>query len=234
MDPTVKKPGLHLLLLEGRLFFEFGTGLISTALKPKSEVGDGRSVIVIPGFGGSDLSSTVLRNYLNKIGYKAVGWGLGVNKGTSAKVRESLYQTVNSLFEQSGKPVSIIGWSLGGVFARELARKLPDQIHSVITMGTPFSGNPHGNRLFGLSLRVAGKQFTDKDADAFDQRVVSPPVTTVALHSKTDGIVSWRCSLENERENTFNESVFSSHFGYLFNPLVLRKLEVALSKPRIS
>ena len=230
MDTEIRKPGLHLLLLESRVLVELGSGVLTTMLKRRRQVGHGRAVIVIPGFGANDLASGVLRTRLKKLGYNAVGWGLGVNKGTNAKVREALIEKVKTLSASTGKPVSIIGWSLGGVFARELARKLPEYVHSVITLGTPFSGSPSGNRLFGLSQRVSGKKFTDQDAEAFARRAEPPPVITVALHSRTDGVVSWQCSLEKERVNTSNEAVFSSHFGYLFNPLVMHKIEKVLEK----
>lgn len=228
MDKSIKKPSLLMLALENRAFLELGAGLISTPFLTQKEVGSGRPVLVIPGFGAGDISTLLLRRYLNKQGFRAVGWGMGINQGTSGKIKEKLFLKVKQLHRQSGQKVSVLGWSLGGIFARELGRKLTDDIHSVITMGTPFTGNPYGNHLFQLSLMLSGKPFTQKDADAFDRRSEPPSVKTIAIHSRYDGVVSWQCSLEKETDHTQNIEVCSSHFGYPFNPAVLSVVASAL------
>lgn len=230
MDKSIKKPSLLLLALENRAIIELGAGLVSSPFLKQHNSGKGRAVLVIPGFGAGDLTTLLLRRYLNKQGYKAFGWGMGINQGTSAAIKEQLYQRVKQLHLQTGQKVSVIGWSLGGVFARELGRKLEGDVHSVITMGTPFTGNPYGNHLFQLSLILSGKAFTQKDADAFDRRAEPPPVKSIAIHSRCDGIVSWQCSLEKETDHTRNIEVSTSHFGYPFNPNVFRAVAAALEE----
>jgi len=228
MDMNIKKPSLFMLALENRAFLEFGAGLINTPFLKQKTIGGGRSVLVIPGFGAGDISTVLLRRYLNKQGFKAVGWGMGINQGTSSKIKEGLYNKVKQLRQEAGQKVSVIGWSLGGIFAREIGRKLEDDIHSVLTMGTPFTGNPYGNYLFQLSLILSGKQFGQKEADAFDRRSEPPPVKTIAVHSRYDGVVSWQCSLEKESDHTRNIEVISSHFGFPFNPAVFSVIAEAL------
>lgn len=230
MDKSIKKPSLLLLALENRAFLELGAGLISAPFLKQKTIGKGRAVLVIPGFGAGDITTVLLRRYLSKQGYKACGWGLGVNQGTSPKIKEQLQTKIKQLHQQTGQKVSIIGWSLGGVFARELGRHQQEDIHSVITLGTPFTGNPYGNHLFQLSLALSGKTFTQKDAEAFDRRAEPPPVKTIAIHSRMDGVVSWQCSLEKETDHTRNISVATSHFGYPFNPKVFAVLAEALEE----
>ncbi|UZE95996.1 esterase/lipase family protein [Alkalimarinus alittae] len=230
MDTSIKKPSLLMLALENRAFIELGAGLLNTPFLKQKTVGKGRAVLVIPGFGAGDLTTILLRRYLNKEGYKAYGWGMGINQGTSPAIKEQLYNQIKALHQQTGQKVSIIGWSLGGVFARELGRKLEDDIHSVITLGTPFTGNPYGNHLFQLSLILSGKAFTHKDAEAFDRRAEPPPVKTIAIHSRYDGVVSWQCSLEKETDHTRNIEVATSHFGYPFNPKVFSVVAKALEE----
>ena len=228
MDMSIKKPSLFMLALENRAFLELGAGLINTPFLKQKTIGGGRAVLVIPGFGAGDISTLLLRRYLNKQGFKAVGWGMGINQGTSSKVKGGLYHKVKQLRQDTGQKVSVIGWSLGGIFARELGRKLEEDVHSVLTMGTPFTGNPYGNYLFQLSLILSGKQFGKKEADAFDRRAEPPPVKTIAVHSRYDGVVSWQCSLEKESDHTRNIEVFSSHFGFPFNPAVFSVISEAL------
>ena len=155
---------------------------------------------------------------------------MGINQGSSSAIKDALYHKVKQLHQETGQKVSIVGWSLGGVFARELGRKLESDIHSVITMGTPFAGTPYGNHLFQLSQMLSGKAFTQKEAEAFDRRAEPPPVKTVALHSRYDGVVSWQCSLEKETGHTENIEVSSSHFGYPFNSSVLKVVASALEE----
>ena len=228
MDNNIKKPSLLMLALENRAFLEFGAGLLNTPFVKQNAIGEGRAVLVIPGFGAGDISTLLLRRYLNKQGFKAVGWGMGINYGTSSKVRDGLYSKVKQLRHNTGQKVSVIGWSLGGIFARELGRKLDDDVHSVLTMGAPFTGNPYGNYLFQLSLVLSGQQFGQREADAFDRRSEPPPVKTVAIHSRYDGVVAWECSLEKETDHTRNIEVNSSHFGFPFNPAVFSVIAEAL------
>ncbi|MFC1853248.1 esterase/lipase family protein [candidate division CSSED10-310 bacterium] len=220
MDEAIKKPNVLLTLLEVRALAEFGLFCLVWPALTKAPSGDGHTVLIIPGFGVGDTATVPLRYYLRGLGYDAQGWGLGLNLGTNARVRQKLVQRLEALRQSSGRKVSLIGWSLGGVFARELARKFPHHVRLVITLGAPFTGNPQANNLLSLSQLFTGKKFTQQDRDAFEKRQAPPPVPTTAIHSRSDGIIAWQCSLEQESLQTENIEVSSSHFGLVHNPQV--------------
>ena len=229
MNGTLKKPRLLYTFLEMRAPFELGAQLFSYRFYEKNlPQGNGRPVLVIPGFGGGELSTVILRQSLRRLGYRTKSWGMGRNLVSTAKNREHLSSELKRLSSTYNQKVSIVGWSLGGVFARELGRKYPEYVHSVVSMGSPFTGDPTANVLHEIFNRVSGKEFTEEDMAAFNRRRVPPGVRSTAIYSKSDGVVSWQCSLEEESELTENVEVFSSHCGLGFNPLALSALAHAL------
>ncbi|ARU57430.1 hypothetical protein OLMES_3392 [Oleiphilus messinensis] len=229
MDKSITPPHIANLALESRVVFETGSGLLSLLTEKSQSIGSGKPVLVIPGFGASDMSTFILRNYLKRSGFEAHGWGLGINRGTTGKVRDSLIKKVAALHQKTNQKVAVVGWSLGGIFARELARNQTQHIDCVVTLASPFAGSPHGNRLFPIALLVSGKPFTKEDEQSFDRRTTPPPVRTLALHSRTDGIVNWKCSLEPIAAESFNDEVQCSHFGFPSNPQVLRKVAMFIA-----
>lgn len=230
-EHSIKKPRLLYTLCEARVPFEIGAQLLSRRLYEKRlPRGEGRPVLVIPGFGGGDMSTAVLRQTLQRLGYQPIGWGMGRNMGSTNKNREHLRSELKRLFSESGRKVSIVGWSLGGIYARELGRSYPKYVHSVVSMGSPFSGNPKANVLHELFHRLSGKEYTEEDLAAFHRRSLPPGVISIAIHSKSDGVVAWQCSLEQDSALTENIEVFSSHAGLGFNPLALSALARALQK----
>lgn len=225
MGESIPKPSVLLTLLEARAGLELGAHILSRHVYEKRlPKGKGRPVLVIPGFGADDLSTLVLRRSLNRLGYQSFGWGMGRNMGSTAKNREHLHAELDRLYSASGQKVSVIGWSLGGIYARELGRNYPQYVHSVFSMGSPFGGDPKANILHDIFHRLSGAKFSNEDQAAFDRRKVPPGVPCTAIHSKTDGVVAWQCSLEQEAESTKNIEVFSSHCGLGFNPLVISVL----------
>ena len=232
MSIIIKTPRLMFTLLEVRTPFEIGAQLLSHRFYEKHlPKGEGRPVLVIPGFGASDSWTHKVRQSLRRLGYKPVGWNMGRNMGYTKKNREHLVAELTRLHSSSsGQKVSIVGWSLGGIFARELGRNHPQHVHSVITIGSPFSGDPRGNLTHGLFHRISGKEYTQESEAAFHRRSAPPGIRSIAIHSKSDGVVAWQCSQEQESELTENIEVFSSHFGLVFNPLVLSAIAKALKK----
>jgi pimeloyl-ACP methyl ester carboxylesterase len=150
----------------------------------------------------------------------------------SARVREGLGPWLEELQRRYDSTVTLIGWSLGGVFARELARRQPDRVRAVITLGSPFNVSPSANNVDSL-FRRANPDFRP-DLEGFARRIAPPPVPCIAIHSKSDGIVAWQCSQEEAADNTENIEVFSSHFGMGFNPLVLREIAHKLKQLSVS
>jgi pimeloyl-ACP methyl ester carboxylesterase len=140
-DQPALAPSPWLMAMEFRALWEFGAVVPAWPLLCQAPVGDGHSVIVFPGLSASDGSTLPLRGFLHNLGYDMSGWNQGFNFGPRAGVLSTAIQQVKDTFDASGQKVSLIGWSLGGVYARELAKQLPDCVRCVITMGTPFSGS---------------------------------------------------------------------------------------------
>lgn len=215
-------PSKLLLLLEGRAFAELGAYWLAQPWLKKLPHGDGHPVIVLPGFGTHDWHTRPLRRFLKQLGYAAHGWKLGRNLGMNGKVKDGLGPRLQELHDRYQSKVTIIGWSLGGVFARELARRKPELVRAVITLGSPFNVSPSANNVDSM-FRRANPGFKP-DLEGFARRIAPPPVPCIAIYSKSDGVVAWQCSQEVEADNTENLEVFSSHFGLGVNPLVLREI----------
>jgi pimeloyl-ACP methyl ester carboxylesterase len=228
--PDIKAPAAHLLALEARVFAEiplFALHRFDLAGLPR---GDGHPVLVVPGFGAGDLATLPLRRALNKLGYAACGWGLGTNLGMRPTVKNALNQRLQKLNAEHQAKVSLIGWSLGGVFVREMARYQPQLVRRVFTLGSPINGRPDANNMLPL-FRIANRgKPVNLDWEGFRKRSVAPPVPCVSIYTRSDGIVAWQCALEHEAANTERAEVRGSHFGLVVNRQVLR--EIATRLPR--
>jgi pimeloyl-ACP methyl ester carboxylesterase len=228
---AIVPPSKLLLLLEGRAVGEYAAFMLSWPLLRLLPRGDGHPVLVIPGFMASDLSTRPLCRALAQLGYDAHGWGLGRNTGAPAAVRDGMRARLQALQSQAGRKVSVIGWSLGGVYARELARQAPQLVRRVITLGSPINGHPHANNADALYRQINRRPAGAVDWEGFNRRRVPPPVPCTAIYSKSDGVVAWRCSLEDPAPNTENVEVIGSHFGLGVNPQVLRVIAARLARP---
>jgi pimeloyl-ACP methyl ester carboxylesterase len=201
--PAATAPRALLSALElPRTVLEVGSLWASAAYLQLVERGDGHPVVVLPGFTASDQSTRVLRQYLTSIGYDARPWNLGRNLGfREAGAFDALHQQVDRVANETGKRVSLIGWSLGGVHARNVATRSPDPIRQVITLGSP------------LVARTP------------------PNVPCTAIYSRSDGIVAWQIAREEPGPLTDNVEVYGSHFGLGFNPAVYYAIADRLSLP---
>ncbi len=227
----INAPSARLLALEARAVAELPLFVLRTRSLRGLPRGDGHPVIIIPGFGADDLASIPLRHVLTRLGYSAYGWGQGRNLGMRPRTKVALAQMLKRLSAQHDARITLVGWSLGGIFAREMARHQPELVRRVFTLGSPFTGSPDANNmqmLFRLANR--GKPVRN-DREGFERRRRAPPVPCVAIHSKTDGMVAWRCSVEEPSPSTENIEVRGSHFGLLFNYEVLRALAERLPLP---
>lgn len=229
-EVALSPPSKLLLLMETRAWAEFGAFLISQPFLHGLPRGDGHPVLVIPGFGGSDLSTQPMRRLFAKLGYATYGWEQGRNMGMRSQIKEFLALRLRELHQEHGTRVSLIGWSLGGVYVREMARSQPDSVRRVITMGSPINGHPNANNAAALFSLINRKQNMKLDWEGFQRRRVPPPVPCTAIYSKTDGIVNWQCSREEQAPNTENVQVASSHFGLGVNPLVMRIIAERLAR----
>lgn len=227
-DQTViSKPSLFWLATEGhRALFEWSTFLPFKYLRQHTKSGDGHPVLVMPGFMASDTSTSPLRSYLDDIGYDAHGWQLGRNYG-SEKYLDLLIEKVEDLFLESRQKVSLIGWSLGGVYAREVAKQKPNLIRQVITLGSPFGGiTKPNNAMWMYELLTDGRGTEDVDTSLLEGIPSPAPVPTTAIYSKEDGVVPWQTCIEHiESPIHQNIQVRGSHLGLGVNPIVLRIIE---------
>lgn len=189
--------------LLARFYRSFGS------LGPHGPV-DGPKLMVVPGFLATDRTTLGLQRALGKAGYRVTGWGMGLNRGARAETVAQLAQRIAAFGE--GRPVLLVGWSLGGVFAREVAKARSDLVTGVVTMGSPFSGDPRGNNVWRLYERVAGHPV---DAPPIDTVLhEKPPVPTLALWSRRDGIVSVACARGAAGESDRQIELTCSHMGF--------------------
>jgi pimeloyl-ACP methyl ester carboxylesterase len=228
----LRPPSKLLWLTEYRSLWELGFALTAAPLLLTAPRGDGHPVLVLPGFLVSDLSTTMLRNYLNLLGYESHGWELGRNFGGIAKNRAALRGRLREIFERTGKKVSIIGWSLGGVYARDLAVAMPECVRSVVTLGSPFSRSPNASNISDVYEAVSGEGPWTPGVHEFDAIAGDLKVPSTSIYSKVDGIVSWRASQLRTNERTENiEVIGASHVGLGVNAAVLWAVADRLAQP---
>ncbi len=195
--------------------------------------GDGHAVMVLPGFTAGDESTAVLRRFLRRLGYRPLPWSLGRNTG-SFELQERLVNHFRSVAEDHDGRISLIGQSLGGVYARELARQFPDSVRQVITLGSPFSASGPDNTLAvvgRLFQYLSGMSHDDMREHASNVAAEAPPVPSTAIYSKTDGVVHWSSCLEYDGECAENVEVVGSHTGMAMNPLVFHVVADRLAQP---
>ena len=211
-------PSLPLLMREAGSFAAMRAkasfaGPVATSVK-----GDGRSVIVLPGFLASDVATTRLRTSLTHAGFRAHGWGLGRNFGVKADLFERLDRHLDTL--ELRQPVTLIGWSLGGLIAREYAKYAADRVRKVITLGTPFSGDMRANNAWRLYEWVAGHKVDTPPIAATPHE--KPPVETVALWSRRDGVVAPHSACGEPGEADTNTELYCSHMAFISDPAAIR------------
>lgn len=191
--------------------------------------GDGGPVIDIPGWKAPEASMAPLRAYLRSVGHDAHGWGQGVNAGHPERDTAILAEKVATRHEQTGRKVALIGWSLGGVIARETARTVPHAVSRVITYGTPAIGGPTytlGARAFGPSESVRiRRMITDLDR----QNPILVPIT--AIFTRRDRVVSWPACIDRTSPDVEHVEVRSTHAGMGLDPNVWQVVATRLATP---
>lgn len=217
------KPSIIWLLTEGgRAIFEYSTFWPYNFFKKINENGDGHPVLVLPGFMASDASTGPLRKFIDKLGYKSYKWDLGRNYGNEVYL-DHLTESVQELYKLHNQKVSIVGWSLGGVYARQIAKKLPHLVRQVITLGSPFRGVDMPNHAEWIYKFITnGKTTKDVDPMIMNDLPNPAPVPTTAIYTKEDGVVPWEACMEQQESDIHqNVQVRGSHFGLGVNPTVL-------------
>jgi pimeloyl-ACP methyl ester carboxylesterase len=216
-----KPPHLFWTLSEGRSIYEFGAFQLLRKAMTDLPKGDGRPVLVLPGFLATDLSTRPMRSLLADLNYEPHGWGLGQNLRFDEHREREMGDLVKGVYGRAGRKISIIGWSLGGVFARELAKMYPDKVRSVITLGSPISNDRNHSSARHLFEAINGRETNPQRQGRYAALEEAPPVPTTSILTKTDGIVAWRGSLQKKAPQTENIIVPASHVGLGVNPLVM-------------
>jgi fermentation-respiration switch protein FrsA (DUF1100 family) len=224
MHPDHLPPPRHLLLLDGfsfvsRCWRAFGRlGERGPSAAPK--------IMVIPGFFASDRTTLGLQRALARAGYRVTGWGLGVNRGARHGILDDIIGRLEDFGE--GNPVILVGWSLGGVFAREVAKLRPDLVASVFTLGAPFSGDPRANNAWRLYERVAGHP-VDRPPIEFD-RGAKPPVPTIAIWSRRDGMVAPASARGELGESDEQVELRCGHMAFAASGRAIRQIVAVVSE----
>jgi pimeloyl-ACP methyl ester carboxylesterase len=217
------------LALEARAAWELGALVLAQPVLSMAPKGDGHPVLVLPLMFGSDLSTGPLRYFLAGRGYHTVPWELGVNLGPREGVLEGCLTRLDGLYREHGRKVSLIGWSLGGLYARAMAKAVPAQVRCVITLGTPITGYPKPADLWKMCEDATGMRMGLPESQGPIED--PPPVPLTAVYSRSDGIVAWTCSVQRAAPLTENVEVESSHLGLGVNPLGLYVIADRLAQP---
>ena len=228
-DDAARAPGPLLMLLEGRAPLEYFSMLASYPWLRRLPRGDGHPVMVFPGMGANDVTTWPLRGFLRRLGYVTQAWGQGFNAGPRLGVLDRCAADIRNLADRTGQPVSLIGWSLGGIYAREMAKEQPHITRCVITLGTPFAGHPRATNAWRIYEWLTGTSVGDPKV--LEQIRQAPPVPTTSIYSRSDGIVAWRCSLNEPGPLVENVEVPASHVGMGMNPMALYAIADRLAQP---
>lgn len=218
---TVQPPHPLLTLAEGRAVFELGSFYAMRGLLSRLPRGDGHSVLVLPGFMAGDTSTAPMRRLLRDLGYDAHGWGLGRNVRIDGEREREMHDVVERLFHESGRKITIIGWSLGGVFAREIAKVMPEMVRGVISLGSPISNDRNHTNARRLFEFLNGKNPEPIREGRYLDLETAPPVPTTSILTKSDGVVAWRGSVQKPGPQTENIEIYASHIGIGVNPLAM-------------
>lgn len=234
-DRLFPPPSTRHLFREAPSFFGEMAALATTApflsLAPR---GDGHPVLVMPGFSAGDQSTAVIRGYLESLGYDANPWGLGRNLGPMMPdLSMRLRQSFDAVYERGGhEKVSIVGWSLGGVYARLLAHVNPDKVRNVITLGSPYRGSPRSTRVYPIVRSMMDRPLEQLPINDL-RRLASTPIENIptsSIYSRRDSIVPWQIATEPTDSTSENIEVYTGHIGLGVSPAVLFAIADRLSR----
>ena len=234
----MNRPHWALALAEApRVAMEAASLMLGAPWLTQLPKGDGHAVMIIPGFLGGDQLNRSLLSFLKHLGYNAAGWGMGRNFGPDHFRVEDLAARVTKHAAKGDGTITLIGHSLGGIYAREIARMQPENVRQVITLGSPFGkGRTRGSnagRLFDrLNPGTNGQSSLD---DGEDEYALAPPVPTTSIYTKSDGVVNWRTNIQSQNHPQIqNIKVHGSHSGLTLNPAVWYLLADRLKHTRRS
>jgi predicted alpha/beta hydrolase family esterase len=218
---NIKRPPMYLAATELlRASFEAMSLMMSSPMLAAAPRGDGHAVLVLPGFATDDHATAFLRRFLDRVGYQVHPWGLGMNfdHRTAGFRGEHVARQINRIVASTGKKLSLVGWSLGGVIAREAARRDPNSVRQVISIASPFCGNPHANHVGAVYTWLSGNRVDSPEAMRRFALGPQPlPMPSTSIYSRKDGITAWENCVAITNHQSENIEVNSSHFGMVIN-----------------
>jgi len=223
--PDSKAPALAHLFREAGSLLALRWRSVRLPQFARSSMGRGRPVMVIPGFLATDHSTRILRHRLKAAGFRAYGWGLGLNLGA----RHDLLDRIEAQLERAARngPVTLVGWSLGGLYAREIAKRQPSKVARVITLGSPFSGDVRANNAWRLYEMLNDHKVDNPPLEACVAE--KPPVPTIAFWSRKDGIVAPACARGEAHECDRSIELDCTHMGFMSAPCALQAVLDAIA-----
>jgi pimeloyl-ACP methyl ester carboxylesterase len=231
-SPTFRSPPPLLLALEQLAMLECGLFLAAAPALAVASEGDGHPVLVLPAFTTSDLASAPLRAVLRLKGYATYGWKLGWNIGPHDHVVRGMSRRLTVLRHEHDRRLTLIGWSLGGVYARELARRHPDAVRQVITLASPYrfrrGDRSHASILYDL-LAPSVERFLPETEPEESRTPLTVPATSI--YTRTDGVVGWRACIDSPGPGRENIEVRGTHSGLLFNLAAIAAITDRLAQP---
>jgi dienelactone hydrolase len=232
MSHAYTAPPLALMGLEPvRALFEYlSAGFMDRSRLP---AGDGHPVVLFPGLGANATALEPLRRCCSELGYEACDWGRGCNTGPRGEVEhwlDQLTEGVARTVARQGRRASLVGWSLGGIYAREIARRRPALVRQVITLGTPFAGRGEHTNVGVLYQLLSGRAPVIDEA-LLRRLAATPPVPTTSIYSRSDGMVAWQACREADVLQAENVEVQASHIGLVWHPQVWAVVADRLAQP---
>lgn len=218
------------MLMEGRAVSELSAFWLLWPWLSVTARGDGHPVLVLPGLLADDGSTRALRGFLNSHGYRAHGWKQGRNWGLRGTLEGDMSARLDELFERhGGRKISLVGWSLGGLYARQLAKAAPDKVRSVISLGSPFAGSPKSTNAWRAYEWASGSKADEQALPA--GLAEAPPVPTTSIFSRTDGICAWQTCVNPDSPRSENIEIDGSHCGLGHHPAAVYAIADRLAQP---
>ncbi len=233
---AARPPALGYAIAEPlRAVFELVCLLPAHLLLKRAPRGDGHPVITLPGYRSDDTAMLAMRRYLARWGYVPYPWGLGANLGIGYQridYEKRMLEKLENVVERHGEPATLIGWSQGGVIARETAKQRPELVRQLIVLGSPLADAPEATTLFRIFRRTSSEEITNELMSVMREVATPlPDVRCICIYSNSDGIVSADIAQDLVSPNVENIRVTSSHLGMVVNPMVLFIIADRLAQP---
>jgi pimeloyl-ACP methyl ester carboxylesterase len=225
-------PSLRLRALENLAVLELWGAVPTLPVVGLAAQGDGHPVLVLPGFTSSDTPTWYLRSVLRMKGFASHGWGLGTNVGPHPRIIRGMVRRLHALADRNDQAVSLVGWSLGGIYARELARAHPELVRTVVTLGSPFRLRDDDRSTAQLLYRrLAPRDDPFPGRRAHEHHREPMPVPTTSIYTRTDGVVRWHACIDEVSRTSENIEVRGTHSGLGFNASALLAVVDRLAQP---